>query len=578
MKSTLTIGIYKLFVCRRFSSTKNKNKYHFCRRFSSAIIQYKTDTFIPPRLFIVIMVKFGFFITDITYRVLDTVPTVFLFGRSDSGELCCVLFDFKPFFYALGDGSAKNVESVSVQNFKVSSVEQVNRLLFEKPIMALKVFVSEPSGVPEISKSVHDIGFRTFEFDIPFVRRFLFEKGITPLTKVLVNAYSIPFTSRVPVFKARSVEQSSDDVVPLKVLSIDIESYGGPGTPVDFDENPILMIAVKGDNFEKVITWKHFDPVPEFVEIVDGESSMIERVYHIIEDYKPDIITGYHSDGFDIPYIVRRAKKYKIAFDIGLDHSDITLSKGAQPHAKIIGIIHVDMLRVAKRLLGRSLQTDSYKLDDVAQELLGEKKISVELKDLSKAWDDSSSSLAVFAEYNLHDAKLVYNLFSKVSPMLVELVKIVGLPLFDISRMSFSQLVEWFLIKNAVLRGEIAPNKPSFHEEQIRSEKRFVGAFVFEPTPGVYKNVCVFDYRSLYPSVIASHNISIGSLQCDCCAVNVPGLNFHFCQKKKGFISAIIEDVIARRARVKVMLKTDKSDPLLRARSEVLKVLANFHV
>ena len=141
--------------------------------------------------------------------------------------------------------------------------------------------------------------------------------------------------------------------------------------------------------------------------------------------------------------------------------------------------------------------------------------------------------------------------------------------------MSFSQLVEWFLIKNAVLRGEIAPNKPSFHEEQVRSEKRFVGAFVFEPTPGLYKNVCVFDYRSLYPSIIASHNISIGSLQCECCATNVPGLPFHFCQKKKGFISAIIEDIISRRARVKVLLKNDKSDPLLRARSEVLKVLAN---
>ncbi len=523
------------------------------------------------------MPKFAFFILDITYRVLDGVPAIFLFGRSESGEQCCVIMDFRPYFYAVGNTNSPDVKilnNLSADGFGVVGVEPVDRLLLERPVKAFKIFSSEPRGVPSLSKSVRDVGFRTFEYDIPFVRRFLFDSKIVPLTKIVVDAESVVMNFRVPVFRANSVEQVSEDVSNLRVLGVDIESYGGPGTPIDFDKNPILMIALKGENFDKVITWKHFDNAPSFVEFVAGEAEMIDRFSRCINDFKPDVITGYHSDNFDIPYISHRAKKYKISLNVGLDHSDISFSAGANSSAKISGIVHVDMLRVAKRLLGRSLQTDSYKLDDVSFEMLGVKKIDVNLSSLNDVWNNHPENLSIFCEYNLHDARLVHDLFVKVYPMLVELVKIIGLPLFDISRMSFSQLVEWFLLRNASLRGEIAPNKPSFHEEQLRSEKSFVGAFVFEPTPGLYDNICVFDYRSLYPSIIASHNISIGSLRCDCCAVNVPGLDFHFCQKKKGFISSIIEDLISRRARVKVMLK-GSNDSFLRARSEVLKVLAN---
>ena len=150
--------------------------------------------------------------------------------------------------------------------------------------------------------------------------------------------------------------------------------------------------------------------------------------------------------------------------------------------------------------------------------------------------------------------------------------------MFDISRMSLSQLVEWFLIKKVSELNEIVPNKPRRTEEIFRMDDKIKGAFVFEPTPGLYKDIIVFDYRSLYPSIIASHNISKGTINCDCCKdaekIQTDRGTFYFCNKKKGLFSLAITELILKRAEIKKELKL-KQDQLLTARSESLKLLAN---
>jgi DNA polymerase Pol2 len=113
-----------------------------------------------------------------------------------------------------------------------------------------------------------------------------------------------------------------------------------------------------------------------------------------------------------------------------------------------------------------------------------------------------------------------------------------------------------------------------------RRSQTYTGGFVYEPKPGIYKDVVVLDFRSLYPTIIASHNISPGTLNCECCfekelAPTETG-KYWFCKKKKGFIPTIIEDLITRRMRIKEMISKEKEkDPLLVAREQSLKVLAN---
>ena len=153
--------------------------------------------------------------------------------------------------------------------------------------------------------------------------------------------------------------------------------------------------------------------------------------------------------------------------------------------------------------------------------------------------------------------------------------------------MGFWQLVEWFIMKQASQFNEIAPNKPNYNEVQQRRLQTYQGAFVFEPKPGLYKDIAVFDFRSLYPTIIGSHNISLDTIDCACCrdaakAIRIDESEQHwFCAKKKGFISILIEDLITRRMRIKEIIKEEKESQLpdkfkfLDARQNSLKLLAN---
>ncbi len=69
-------------------------------------------------------------------------------------------------------------------------------------------------------------------------------------------------------------------------------------------------------------------------------------------------------------------------------------------------------------------------------------------------------------------------------------------------------VVENYLIKRAKEFNEIIPNRPDPEEVDKRKRLSHTGAIVLEPKPGLYKNIAVFDFRSLYPSIIIRYNIS----------------------------------------------------------------------
>lgn len=537
------------------------------------------------------MVALQFYLTDATYRVLNKKAVIHLYGRTQDGKQVCVHdSQFEPYFYVWpkdddiqslkNDLATVRASSKEGDFFVVRTEEKVKRVN-EREQRLLKVVVNLPSGVPEIKDAVRKWPSikDCFEYDIKFVRRYLIDKGLQPMTLVEASGDSMAETSRVPVLNAASVKQASEDtLVAPRILAVDIETYNPLGKRVMPDKHPILMLALYGENFHKVITWKHFPTNEKYIEVVPSEADLLQRFKEIVEEYKPDILAGYYSDGFDLPYIRTRADKYKLKLDIGLDHSELKVSGRGQTTAQITGIVHVDVFKFIRKIIGRSMETDVFTLDAVAGELLGEGKHDVDLERLAPAWDAASAELDTFAKYNLQDTKLTYDLTNKVLPNMIEFVKIIGLPLWDINRMSFSQLVEQYIIKQAAAFNEVTQNRPAYLQQSARMQLRLKGALVFEPKPGLYKDIVVYDYRSLYPSIIVSHNISPGTLNCSCCPdaplVPMEGETYRFCTKKRGFLATIIEDLITRRARIKGLLKQTK-DTLLAARSEALKVLSN---
>jgi len=533
--------------------------------------------------------KFQFFPIDITYKIVEGKPIIYLFGKTTDGKQICVLDDsFTPYFYVIPkQGAVIKDRLLSLsgednnESYQITKVESAKMKLKEKEVDALRVYTNIPKAVPfmkDIIREWDDIE-SVHEYDILFTRRYLIDKNISPLVLTNVEGEIVSEKLKVPAIKAKKIEQSSNETIKEpKILAFDIETYGTVGTRIMPERDPILMIAVYGDNFKRILTWKKFKTNEKNIEVLPSEADIIARFQELIDEYQPDIIAGYFSDGFDFPYLKTRAKKYKLNLELGLDYSEIRIGRGAAKSAQIHGIFHFDVFKFVKRAVRKTLKTDVYTLDAVSEEILGEKKIKVDLSKLSEAWDSNSDELDVYAKYNLHDARLAYKLCENLLPNLFELVKVVGLTPYSINRMSFSQLVEWYIIRQVKNRKEIAPNRPSFNTQNARQDRKLKGAFVFEPIPGLYKNIIVCDYKSLYPTIIAAHNISPGTVNCECCEgknkAPIDMMDVWFCTKKKGFASGIIEDLITRRSRIKEILK-EKYDVLLNARSWALKDMAN---
>ncbi len=536
--------------------------------------------------------KIRFFPLDVTYKVTDDKPVIHLFGITAENKQICVLYDsFEPYFYVIqkkGFDIADELKNFKItrnnQTFSITKTETVKKKYLGKDVNAIKVFTKLPRDVSIIReelKNRNDIESIN-ENDILFVRRFLIDNNIVPMTLYEVEGSFGSQNLKVPAFKATKIEPfGTETFLKPRILSIDIETYTPPYMEIEPEKNPIIMLSFYAKDFQKVFVWKRFKTKLDYVDFVESEEELIQKFKEVIETYKPDILTGYFSDGFDLPYIKTRASKYKIKLDLGLDFSELKINKGKTVSAQITGITHLDIFKFIRKIISGTLETETYNLNAVASELLEETKLDVDLNELSKAWDNETE-INKFCEYNLNDARLSYNLAEKLMPTISELVKITGLTIYDVNRFGFSQLIEWYLLRQAPNFNEIAPNKPSNDEITKRRLQTYKGAFVFEPKPGLYNSIVVFDYRSLYPTIISSHNISPGTLNCSCCAEEaklapLEDNKIWFCNKKKGFIPSIIEDLITRRMRIKEIIKDqiDEKFAILDARQNSLKLLAN---
>ena len=532
--------------------------------------------------------KIQFYPYDFQYKVEDGLTYFYFYGKLKDGKKIIVKQQYQPYFYASLEGVDVNLlndklKGMQVDNAKVTSWEEVEKELIGKKEKFYKVFVNYPKAVPIISKRLQELGVECYEKDILFVHRYLRDNGIIPMALVETEGEYIDSEFKAALFLAEKVEQKNQDVkIDWNILAVDIETYA-ENREIDMKKNPILMIALQGKNFRKVVTWKDFDHDLDYLEIVGSEKEMLEWFKEIVEKEDPDILTGYFSDGFDLPYIKTRAEKNDVRMDLGLDNSEmiVTSKTGIRSgQVKIKGILHLDVLKFIKNIFGKDLKTESYSLDNVSKELLNHQKHDINLDDLSLAWDEKNELLQKYCEYNLHDAELTYMLCDKLLREMIEFTTIIGVPSYDVIRMSFSRLVESYIMKRSMEFGVIAPNRPGNDEIAQRMDESIQGGYVHEPTPGLYENIVVFDFRSLYPTIITAHNIGPESFQCSCCGENrVPGKEkYWFCEKDKKFIPSVLEQIILRRVEVKKQIKETKNKEdkkFLQAKSYALKILAN---
>ena len=302
------------------------------------------------------------------------------------------------------------------------------------------------------------------------------------------------------------------DQAKINIAVIDIEVGSENGFPDPYKANePITAIAVKTlDGDMKVYGCGSFNNNRDDVTYIKcrDEYDLCKR---FLEDWKyntPDIITGWNTRFFDIPYLVNRFVKIlgedemKYLSPWGIVQERKSNIKGRELISyEIYGIASLDYIELYKWFAPGGKSQDSYRLDNIANIELGKKKLSYdEFENLHQLY---KLNYQKFIEYNIVDVELIVELEAKLK--LIELSLTLSYDTKSNYGDVFTQTRMWdAIIHNYLLERNIVvpPNETSV------KDGAFEGAYVKDPQIGVHDYVASFDLNSLYPHLMMQYNIS----------------------------------------------------------------------
>ncbi|MEM4662508.1 MAG: DNA-directed DNA polymerase [Candidatus Diapherotrites archaeon] len=509
---------------------------------------------------------------------------IVLFFKTKNGKIMLYMPNYRPYLYITVNISAQEaIKKLLEREFngvKIVEAVPVEKYLFgsDEKTTVIKVFFKSTKDLKDAREAIREQEFVTHkrEYDIPFVKRFLFDTGLESF-----SFYEIEYDEITKELKNyKKIEKSVDPVLDLRIGAIDIETYS-PERFSNPEKDPIIMASYV-DNEEKLVFCTEKINISYAIK-VDSEKELIEKLVEKIKNKDLDILVTYNGDNFDLPYLKVRAAKLKTKFDIGVDNSEpIGVKKTRESAVKVRGRPHIDAYQIL-RMLMRFGVVNLIKLDleSVSKTLFNEPKEKIPANEINAIWK-SKVGLERLADYNLLDSDVAYRIASNYLPLFIELGKLVHYTLFDVSRSSSSQLVEALLIGEASNSDILVPNKPSDQEVKERTMQTYQGGFVYEPLPGLHENIAVLDFTSLHPTIIISHNVSPDSLNCnhkECSEKNSSPIKYWFCTKKVGFVPKVIRRLFEERVAIKKSLKLLKKDSkeylLADARQHSLKIILN---
>ena len=330
----------------------------------------------------------------------------------------------------------------------------------------------------------------------------------------------------------------------LRILYFDIETDDRQGG-IEIGRDRILSICSidnKGN---------------EFIICDDDERTILKKFCELIDDY--DVITGWNSQRFDYPYIKERCKLHKVWFST------------KDP-------MHVDLMKVFMGSFAFSHSAgkrhiDSFALDNIAKMFLADSKLVIESSGVGfggRLWNLFTTKRDELIKYNMQDSKLLFKLDSKFNLIKneIEISRLVQAPLSQTR--SINSTMDFVLLREARKRGIHFKTKPfiKFDKDSTNSAKRdestkYPGGAVLDPIPGLYTNVNIYDFASLYPNIVRTFNISPETIlekeELDC--IKLP--NGVFFTQQEGIAPYILNKLVNLRYKYRdeqILLKTQGKD------------------
>ena len=302
----------------------------------------------------------------------------------------------------------------------------------------------------------------------------------------------------------------------LNVISnvfIDIEtSLVGPnGESLGFPDvaaadNPITLITIgKNNQYWTFGTYPFNNNDPEVTYVLcNSEREVLENFIKTWELLDPDCVSGWNTEFFDVPYLINRITNVlgnswaeRMSPWSKIIHNTVEIMGKEQQASYPLGVNNMDYMQLYKKF--SQDKQESYSLNHIAQEELGEKKLE---------YDGTLAELEVndwqtYVEYNIHDVKLVVRLDAKLKfiDLAATIAYIAGATYQD----AMATVSIWdALIHRYLMQRNVVVN-PFVHTSPTRD---IVGGYVKDPQLGMHDWNASFDLRALYPSLIMAFNIS----------------------------------------------------------------------
>jgi DNA polymerase elongation subunit (family B) len=362
-------------------------------------------------------------------------------------------------------------------------------------------------------------------------------------------------------------------------IEVDCDSEGAYSEP-RMATNPILTISYKSSKSDKYLVWglKEYDSSHSRLTHLKKEYREFENERDMLQDFvdfwsdpdnTPDVVSGWNSNFFDIPYLVNRLSRV-------LDEDQVlrlspwkqiqernTVVKGQEQYGyDILGVAQLDYLDLFKKFtLNTYGQQESYKLDHIAEVVLGENKVEYS-RSLKELYD---SDYNTFVDYNIVDVELLEKFEAKLG--LLNLV----FTLAYFGGVNYVDTLGTVAIWDSIIFRYLSNKKIAVPPNKVSYSTDYAGGYVKDPKPGMYDWVLSFDLNSLYPNIIIQYNMSPETLVRQSVRSDVspeklleldeihdlePNLALvangaTFRRDKQGFLPAIIEELYNRRVLIK---------------------------
>jgi DNA polymerase-2 len=424
------------------------------------------------------------------------------------------------------------------------------------------IYFKSQRALVDARRSLRGRGSRLYESDLKPADRFLMERFVTGGFRV-----EGPFLQHDSYREYRNPKISPSEYRPrLEVLSLDIETDGHDetlysiGASVGSEARVFLLRYPEWSRAhgERLGEQEHVT-----ISVHHDEATLLEEFFSFLASANPDVILGWNVVDFDLQVLERACERLNLSFAMGRGRDRAAVlapgSPGGRRTARVPGRAILDGIDTLKTA---TWSFEDFGLEAVARELLGRGKRIAKSEDrileIRRLYREEPWELA---RYNAEDCRLVEAIFEKTHLLdfVLERAQLTGLGLdrFGGSVAAFDNLY----LPRLHRRGRVARDV-----EQVEGEVMSPGGYVLDSEPGIFENVLVLDFKSLYPSIILTFRVDpLGLVEAGEDAIEgFDGARF---ARERSILPGLIEDLWRARDRAKAAREE--------ATSRAIKIIMN---